>query len=191
MFGKTGHAEQPLFFPFFKRTKASAKRARSVRPAQEAQARYINYRELWFCFANYKLTNLSHTKEPRTDSPWKRQILLGQVSLLSLPLVMGIAKYFLWEIFQKVFGSGKSDVRSGNSMTKCCVVNANILNTLIQLDNSKHHSRAINRLSEGRNIYILHAILTTRFPWVHIRVHQAKRSYRVSWAHVRFPEKKL
>ena len=32
-----------------------------------------------------QLTNLSRIKElqPRTDSPWKRQIPLGQVSLLS------------------------------------------------------------------------------------------------------------
>ena len=40
-------------------------------------------------------------------------------------------------------------MRSGNSMTTCCVVNANMLNTLINLDNSKHCSRAIRRLSEG------------------------------------------
>ena len=46
-------------------------------------------------------------------------------------------------------------MRSGNSMTTCCVVNANILNTLINLDNSKHCSRAINRLSEGRKIHVL------------------------------------
>ena len=31
----------------------------------------------------------------------------------------------LWEMFFKVFGSGQSDVRSGTSMTTCCVVNAN------------------------------------------------------------------
>ena len=46
-------------------------------------------------------------------------------------------------------------MRSGNSMSTCCVVNANILNTLINLDNSKHCSRAINRLSEGRKIHVL------------------------------------
>ena len=33
---------------------------------------------------------------------------------------MGIAMRFLWEMFLKVFGSGQSDVRSGNSMTTCC-----------------------------------------------------------------------
>ena len=98
-----------------------------------------------------QVKNLSRIKEPRTDSPWKRQILLSQVSLLSLPLVM----CFLWEFFFKVFDSGQSDVSSGNSMTTCCVVNANILNTLIQLDNSKHRSREISRLSDGRKIHIL------------------------------------
>ena len=51
---------------------------------------------------------------------------LGQVSLLSLPLVMGIAMCYSWEMFMKVFGSGQSDVRSGNSMTLCFVVNANM-----------------------------------------------------------------
>ena len=62
---------------------------------------------------------------------------------------------FFVGIFFKVFDSGQSDVSSGNSMTTCCVVNANILNTLIQLDNSKHRSREISRLSEGRKIHIL------------------------------------
>ena len=69
---------------------------------------------------------------------------------------MGIAMcFFLQEKFFKVLGLGKSDVRSGTLMTTCCVVNANILYTLIQLDNSKHRSRAINRLSEGRKIHVL------------------------------------
>ena len=40
-------------------------------------------------------------------------------------------------------------------MTTCCMMNANILYTLIQLDNSKHCSRAISRLSEGRKIPVL------------------------------------
>ena len=102
-----------------------------------------------------QLTNLSLIKEPRTDSTSKRQILLGHVSFLSLPLVIGIVMCFLWEMFLKVFDSGQSDVSSGNSMTTCCVVNVNILNTLIQLDNSKHRSRAISRLSECRKIHIL------------------------------------
>ena len=65
-----------------------------------------------------QLTNISHIKEPRTDSLWERHGAIGMVGLLSLPLVMGIA---MWEI-----GSGQSDVHSGNSMTTCCVVNANM-----------------------------------------------------------------
>ena len=65
----------------------------------------------------------------------------------------------LWEFFLKVFNSGQSEVRSGTSMTTCCVVNANILNTLIQLDNSKHRSRAISRLSEGRKVHVLSCII--------------------------------
>ena len=39
---------------------------------------------------------------------------------------MGIEMRFLWENFLKVFSSGQSDVRSGTSMTTCCVVNANM-----------------------------------------------------------------
>ena len=39
-----------------------------------------------YCVQSH-LTNRSRIKEPRTDSLWKRQILLGQVSLLSLSLI--------------------------------------------------------------------------------------------------------
>ena len=46
-------------------------------------------------------------------------------------------------------------MRSGTSMTRCCMMNANILCTFIQLDNSKHCSQAISRLSEGRKIPVL------------------------------------
>ena len=96
---------------------------------------------------------------------------LRMVSLLSLPLVMGIVLCFLWEIFLKIFGSGQSDVRSGNSMTTCCVVKTNVLNMLIKFGNSKHRSRATSRLSQGGKIHVLSAVLTTRFPWAHVRVH--------------------
>ena len=66
---------------------------------------------------------------------------------------------FLWENFWKVFGSGQSDMCSGNSMTictSCYVVNVNNVHNymLIQLDNSKHCS-SISRLSEGRKIHVL------------------------------------
>ena len=37
----------------------------------------------------------------------------------------------------------------------CCIVNANPLYMLIQLDNSKHWSQAISKLSEGRKIPVL------------------------------------
>ena len=48
-----------------------------------------------------QLTNLSLIKEPRTDSPSKRQILLGQVSFLSLPLVIGIVMcFFVGNVFE-------------------------------------------------------------------------------------------
>lgn len=41
------------------------------------------------------------------------------------------------------------------TMTTRWVVNANILYTLMQLDNSKHRSRAISRLFEGRKTHVL------------------------------------
>ena len=37
----------------------------------------------------------------------------------------------------------------------CCMMNANPLYMLIQLDNSKHWSQAISKLSEGRKIPVL------------------------------------
>ena len=40
--------------------------------------------------------------------------------------IIGIAMCFLWEMFLKVFGSGQSDLRSGTSITTCCVVKANM-----------------------------------------------------------------
>ena len=52
---------------------------------------------------------------------------------------------------------------------------ANILNTLIQLDNSKHRSGAIGRLSEGRKIHILSCNI--EYP---VRVHHATRGHRGS-----------
>ena len=48
-----------------------------------------------------QFTNLSLIKEPPTDSPSKRQILLGQVSFLSLPLVIGIVTcFFVGNVFE-------------------------------------------------------------------------------------------
>ena len=74
-----------------------------------------------------ELTNLSRIKEHHTDSPWPGQVKVKARSVfLSLPLFMGIEMRFLWENVLKVSSSGQSDVRSGTSMTTCCVVNANM-----------------------------------------------------------------
>ena len=54
---------------------------------------------------------------------------------------------------------------------------ANILNTLIQLDNSKHRSGAIGRLSEGRKIHILSCNIEYPVP-----VSQCSRSPRNTWS---------
>ena len=77
---------------------------------------------------------------------------------------------FLWENTLKIYGSRQSYVCSGTSVATCCVVSANILYIFVDLihdarhfctrincllDNSKHRSRAISRLSEGRKIHVL------------------------------------
>ena len=66
---------------------------------------------------------------------------------------MGIAMS-LWEKLLKAFVSGQSGVRSGNSITTRCVVNADSLHTLRSLAICKHCLRAISGLSEGRNIHV-------------------------------------
>ena len=65
---------------------------------------------------------------------------------------MGIAMSLWWEKLLRAFVSGQSGVRSGNSMTTRCVVNADTLHTLLSLAISKHRSRVISGLSEARKI---------------------------------------
>ena len=67
---------------------------------------------------------------------------------------MGIAMSFWWEKLQKTFVSGQSGVRSGNSITTRCVVNADSLQTLLSLAISKHCSRAIRGLCQGGKIHV-------------------------------------
>ena len=103
-----------------------------------------------------QLANLSRIEEPPTDSPWKRWILKARwVSYHFNSSWVLRCVFFLCEKSLKVFASGQSDVRSGNSTTTSCVMIANILNTLIHVDNSKQRSRPISRLSEGRRIHAL------------------------------------
>ena len=60
-----------------------------------------------------------------------RSLRLGQ-SHISSPHHGYCDVFALWETFLEGFGSGQSDVREGTSMTTCCVVNANILYTILQ-----------------------------------------------------------
>ena len=83
---------------------------------------------------------------------------------------MGIAICFcVGNFLGKVFGSGQSNVLSGISMTTCCVVNVNVLYTLIQLDNSEHRSRARDQGPVARSMVSanrwLRGIKMYRFPW--------------------------
>ena len=45
-------------------------------------------------------------------------------------------------------------------------------------------AQSVDYLRVGRSTFF-HAILITRFPWVHVRVHHTTFSHRGSWAHVR------
>ena len=80
-------------------------------------------------YVHSQLTNLSRIKEPRIDSPWKRQFLKARwesgESLISSSR-HGYCDVFLWKNVLNVFGSGRSDVRSGTSMTTRCEVKANM-----------------------------------------------------------------
>ena len=67
---------------------------------------------------------------------------------------MGIAMSFWWEKLLKASVSRQFGVCSVNSMTTGFVVNADTLHTLLSLAISKHRSRAISGLSEGRKIYV-------------------------------------
>ena len=90
-------------------------------------------RKVTVCRPNSQISPASTNRAPiHHESAKSFNRLLGQVNLLSLTLVMGKAMCFLWEIFFKVFGSGQSDVRSGTSMTTCCVANANIVYSYFQ-----------------------------------------------------------
>ena len=57
----------------------------------------------------------------RSKAGYCVQSQLSDLCLLSLPLAMGIAMWFFFLLghFWKAFGSGQSDVRSGNSTTYC------------------------------------------------------------------------
>ena len=80
------------------------------------------------------------------------QSQLSNLCLLSLSLVMGIAMcFFCWDIFWKLLALGNLTCGQETRLrTACCMVNANISYTLIQMDNFKHRSHTISRLSEGR-----------------------------------------
>ena len=130
-----------------------------------------------------QLTNLSLIKEPRTDSPSKCQILLGQVSFLSLPLVIGVVMcFFVGNVFESFW-------------LRAIWRELRKLDDYVLRGEREHfkyanpntaHAQSVDYLSVGRSIFC-HAILTTRFPWVHVCVQHVTRSHWGSWAHVRLP----
>ena len=99
--------------------------------------------------STHKSKNGAPIRYESTKSVW------GQINFSPLPLVM---------VLQCVFGGkscwklvfGQSDVRSGNSITTRCVVNADILHTLLSLVNSKHRSPwRVDYLRVGRSMFHL------------------------------------
>ena len=83
----------------------------------------------------------------------KRAPIRDESAPLSLSLVTGITMFFWWGNVLNVFGSGQSDVRSGNSVTLCCVVNANLFYTLIHWIILNTAFAQSVELSEGRKIH--------------------------------------
>ena len=120
----------------------------------------------------------------RAPSPY------GQVSLLSFPLVMGIALCFVWIFFESVWFWAIWRALRTLDRPPCCVVNAIILYTLIHsIIPNTAHAQMVDYLRVGRAMFC-HAILITRIPWlVQVLVHHATRSRR-SWAHFRLPRRK-
>ena len=70
----------------------------------------------WLCAVSTRKF-LPHQRTAPCRFTTKPSNTSGMVSLLSLPLITGIAMYFFVGIFFE---------RSGNSMTTCCVVNGNM-----------------------------------------------------------------
>ena len=78
-----------------------------------------------------------------SNPPVLAGIVLFRANISGLPFSLNVLPVFLNPSFlclKSLFGM---------------ILLANILNTLIQLDNSKHSSGAISRISEGRKIHIL------------------------------------
>ena len=111
-------------------------------------------RQVTVCILNWQISPASKNRTPiRHESA--ESLRPGKSLIISPHRGYCDVFFFVCEKSLKVFASGQSDVRSGNSTTTSCVMIANILNTLIHVDNSKQRSRPISRLSEGRKIHAL------------------------------------
>ena len=96
------------------------------------------------CSLNSQISPASKNRAPIHHESAK-SLKPGQ-SLISSPR-HGYCDVFLWANVFNVIGSGLYNVRSGTSMTTCRVVNANILYTLIHLDNSTAvHAQSVDYL---------------------------------------------
>ena len=82
-----------------------------------------------FCDSLFVNVFVRSAKQDRllwANSAWKRHLLKSRSVSYLFPSSWILPCAFFGKVFFKVFSSGQSDVRSGTSMTMCCVVNANM-----------------------------------------------------------------
>ena len=101
------------------------------------------------CSLNSQISPASKNRAPIHHESAK--FLRPGQSLISPPR-HGYCNVFFWgEMFLFVFGSGQSDVRSGTSMTKCYLVNANTFYTLIHPNTA--HAQSVDYLRVRRSTF--------------------------------------
>ena len=101
------------------------------------------------CSLNSQISPASKNRAPIHHESAK--FLRPGQSLIS-PLRHGYCNVFFGgEMFLFVFGSGQSDVRSGTSMTKCYLVNANTFYTLIHPNTAQ--AQSVDYLRVGRSMF--------------------------------------
>ena len=117
-------------------------------------------------------------------------------SLISSPNHGYCDVFFCGNFFWKFFGSGQSDVRSGNSMTTCCVVNANMAlgepgSQYCITKYGSSYPQIVCWLRVSRSPWAPGVSGVWNYPhgWAYLKCTRSPRtrSHRVSWAHVRSP----
>ena len=125
-----------------------------------------------------QLTNISRIKEPRTDSPWKRQILKARSVSYLFP-----SSWVLWCVFRgKFFGRFLvlDNLTCAQEPRWLCVAwwtRTFYIRSCNWIIPNIAHAQSVDYLWVGRSTFC-QAILVTRIPWVYVRVHHATCSHR-------------